>query len=79
MFLALNSKGLYQSLGKEKQVVVLRSRPRQNVNLGTFTLYRATMAKIMYKKRVMHVQNCCFADLNVLLFCRPRRRHLIAA
>ena len=45
MFLALNSKGLYQSLRKEKQVVVLCSRSRQNVNLGTFTLYRATMAK----------------------------------
>ena len=38
MFLELNSKGLYQSSGKEKKVVVLCSRPRQNVNLGTFTL-----------------------------------------
>ena len=38
MFLELNSKGLYQSWGKEKKVVVLCSRPRQNVNLGTFTL-----------------------------------------
>ena len=32
MFLELNSKGLYQSSGKEKKVVVLCSRPRQNVN-----------------------------------------------
>ena len=41
MFLQeLNSKGLYQSSGKEKKVVVfnLCSHPRQNVNLGTFTL-----------------------------------------
>ena len=38
MFLELNSKGLYQSSGKEKKVVVLCSRPRQNVNSGTFTL-----------------------------------------
>ena len=38
MFLELNSKGLYQSSGKEKKVVVLCSRPRQNVNLGIFTL-----------------------------------------
>ena len=37
MFLELNSKGLYQSSGKEKKVV-LCSRPRQNVNSGTFTL-----------------------------------------
>ena len=38
MFLELNSKGLYQSSGKEKKVVVLCSRPRQNVNSGIFTL-----------------------------------------
>ena len=38
MFLELNSKGLYQSSGKEKKVFVLCSRPRQNVNSGTFTL-----------------------------------------
>ena len=38
MFLELNSKGVYQSWGKEKKVVVLCSRPRQNVNLGSFTL-----------------------------------------
>ena len=37
-FLELNSKGLYQSSGKEKKVVVLCSRPRQNMNTGTFTL-----------------------------------------
>ena len=38
MFMELNFKGLYQSSGKEKKVVVLCSRPRQNVNSGTFTL-----------------------------------------
>ena len=38
MFLELNSKGLYQSLGKENQSCCLCSRPRQTVNLGTFTL-----------------------------------------
>ena len=38
MFLELNSKRLYQSSGKEKKVVVLCSRPRQNVNSGTFAL-----------------------------------------
>ena len=38
MFLELNSKGLYQSSGKEKKVVFLCSRLRQNVNLGTLTL-----------------------------------------
>ena len=38
MFLELNSKGLYQSSGKEKKVVVLCPRPRQNMNSGIFTL-----------------------------------------
>ena len=43
------------------------SRPRQNVNLGTFTFSsRATTAKKCTKKSVMHVQSC-FANLN--LFC----------
>ena len=34
----VESKGLYQSSGKEKEVVVLFTRPRQNVKLGTFML-----------------------------------------
>ena len=27
------------------------------------------------QKSVMHVQSCCFANLNLLLFCRSRCRH----
>ena len=40
IFLELNSKRLYQSSGKlgKKKVVVLCSRPSQNVKLGIFTL-----------------------------------------
>ena len=38
MFLELNSKRLFQSSGKDEKVVVLCSRPRQNVNSGTFAL-----------------------------------------
>ena len=34
----VDSKGLYQSKEKKKKVVVLCSRPPQNVKLGTFTL-----------------------------------------
>ena len=63
MFLELNSKGLYQSSGKEEKVVVLCSRPRRNVNSGTFTLLSGNDGKEMYKKKsVMHVQSCCFAN-----------------
>ena len=65
LFLELNSEGLYQSSGKEKKkVVVLCPRPRQNVKLGTFTLWSCNK-----------VQNsCCFANLNLLLFCLSRCR-----
>ena len=50
-FFEVDSKGLYQSSGKEKKVVVLCSRPRQNVKLGTFTLKSWNDGKEMYKKR----------------------------
>ena len=47
IFLELNAKGLYQSSKKKKKVVVLCSRPRQNVNLGTFTLLSCNDGKEM--------------------------------
>ena len=68
MFLELNSKGLYQSSGKEKKVVVLCSRPRQNVNSGTFTLLSGNDGKEMYKKSVLHVQSCRFANQTYCCF-----------
>ena len=60
---------------KKKKVVVLCSRPRQNVNLGIFTLYMRNGGKEMYKTSVMHVESCCFANVNLSLFCRSRCRH----
>ena len=68
MFLELNSKGLYQSSGKEEKVVVLCSRPRQNVNSGTFMLLSRNDSKEMYKKSAMHAQNCCFANQTYCFF-----------
>ena len=62
MFLELNSKRLYQSSGKEKKVVVLCSRPRQNVNSGTFMLQSGNDGTEMYKKSLMHVHCCCFTN-----------------
>ena len=50
---------------KEKKVVGLCSRPPQNVKLGTFTSYLCSDGKVMYKKSVMHVQSCYFANLNL--------------
>ena len=81
MFLELSSKGLYQSSGKEKLTKLLSCvvRPRQNVNLGTFTRYgRACMQwwPRNVQNSVMHVQSCCFVNLNLLLFCRSLCRCL---
>ena len=53
---------------KKKKVVVLRSRPPQNVKLGIFTSYSKWRQKNV-QKSVMHVQSCCFANLNQLRFC----------
>ena len=68
---------LYRAYSK---VVVLFFRPRQNVNSGTFTLQSGNDGKEMYKKSVMHVQSCCFANQTYWFFCRsrcrPRRRCL---
>ena len=50
-FLELNSKTLYQSSGKEQESRCLRSRPGQNVKLGTFTgCSRVATAKKCTKK-----------------------------
>ena len=47
-----NSKRLFQSSGEEKESRCLRSRPRQNVKLGTYTrCSRAATAKKCTKKR----------------------------
>ena len=59
---------------KKKKVVVLCSRPRQNVNLGTFTLVVLQRQQRNVQKSVMHVQSCYFAILNLLRFCHSRCR-----
>ena len=57
---------------EKKKKVTVCFRSRQNVKLGTFTLYGRSFndGQEMYKKA------CCFANLNLLLFCccRCRRR-----
>ena len=45
-----NSKRLFQSSGEEKESR-LRSRPRQNVKLGTYTRCSRATAKKCTKKR----------------------------
>ena len=63
---------LAKYLELNKKVAVWRSRPRQNVKNAFSRRSRAVTAKKCIKKSVIHVQSCCFANLNLLLFCRPR-------
>ena len=46
---------------KKKRVVVVCLSPQQNVKL-------ATTARKCTKKGVMHVQSCCFVNLNSSVF-----------
>ena len=62
IFLELNSKGLHQSSGKEKKVVVFCSRPRQNVRKFHVVVVQQ-LAEKCTKKRDARVK---------LLFCRSR-------
>ena len=76
LFLELNSKRLYRSSGKEKRkswsfVHVLHK--------AYFHVVDVQWHQRNVQKSVIHVQSCCFANLNLSLFCRSRswrRRHL---
>ena len=80
MFLELNSKGLYQSSGKEKESCCLRFPSLTKPEIKHFHVVVVQWRQRNVQKSVMHVQNCCFANLNLLLFCRSdcysRRRWL---
>ena len=77
MFLELNSKGLYQSSGKEKEscCLVFPSSTRREIRHFHVVVVQRRQRNV--QKSVMHVQSCCFANLNLLRFCRSRcrRRH----
>ena len=76
-FLGVELYGLYQSSGKEKESysVFPFSTKRE---IRHFHVVQALVQRRLrnVQKSVMHVQSCCFANLNLLLFCccRCRRR-----
>ena len=69
IFSELNSKRLYQSSGKEKESSCLVFTFSTKHEIRNFP----ATAKKCTKKR--DVQSCCFANLNLLLFCRSHCRH----
>ena len=74
MFLELNSKGLYQSSGKEKESCCLLFPSSTKREIRQFHVVVVQRRQRNVQKSVMHVQSCCFACLNLLLFCRSRCR-----
>ena len=82
MFLELNSKGLYQSSGKEKESCCLVFPSSTKREIRQFHVVVVQRRQRNVQKSVMHVQSCCFACLNLLLFCRSccrRRRRCLSS
>ena len=74
-FSGLNSKGPYLSLEKtEKLFVVFTYSVKQVHEIRKFHVAVVQRWLKNVQKSVMHVQSCCFACLNLLLFCRSRCR-----
>ena len=68
MFLELNSKGLYQSSGKEKEscCLVFPSSTKREIRHFHVVVVQRRLRNV--QKSVMQVQSCCFANLNPLFF-----------
>ena len=70
-FSGLNSEGPYLSLEKtEKLFVVFTYSVKQVHEIRKFHLPVVQRWLKNVQKSVMHVQSCCFANINLLLFCR---------
>ena len=82
IFLELNFKRLYQSSGKEREGCCLVFTCLTQRETGHFHVVVVQRRQRNLQKRVMHVQSCCFANLNLLLFCRShclRRRRCVSS
>ena len=75
-FLGLNPKGPYLSLQKEKENFVPTYFVKRAREIRKFHVAVMQRRLRTYKKNVLHVQNYCFVNINLLLFCRSccRRR-----
>ena len=73
----LNSKRLYLSSGKEKEsrclvFTVFTSSEKRGIRQFHVVIVHWRQRNV--QKSMMHVQSCCLANLNQLLFCRSRWR-----
>ena len=76
-FSGVNSKELYESLGKEKEscCVVFPSSTKHEIRKVHVIVVQRRPRNV--EKSVIHVQGCCFSNLRILLFCR-RRCHCLS-
>ena len=74
--LELNSKGLYYSSGTEKKscCLVFPSSTKREIRKFHVAVVQPRVRNVQKLKSVMHVQSCCFANLNLLFLCRSRWR-----
>ena len=67
-------KGLYQRSGKEKRKLLSCVPVLDKTWIRHFHTSSLATTANKCTKSVMHVQSCCFANLNLLRFCRSRSR-----
>ena len=72
--LELNSKRLYLSSGKEIESRCLVFSASEKREIRQFHVVVLHWRQRNVQKSMMHVQSCCLANLNQLLFCRSRWR-----
>ena len=72
--LGLNPKGPYLSLEKEREnfCAVLTNSIERAHEIRKFHVAIVQRLLRNVQKSVMHVQSCCFASINLLVFCRSR-------
>ena len=70
----LDSIGLHQSSGKEKENCCFVSPSSKKREIRHYHVVVVQRRLRNAQKSVMHVQSCCFANLNLLGFCRSRCR-----
>ena len=72
MFLEFNSKGLYQSSGKENEncCFVFPSSTKREIRRFHVVVVQRRQRNV--QKSLMHVQSCYFANLNLLVYCCSR-------
>ena len=79
MFLKFNSKGLYQSSGKENEncCFVFPSSTKREIRRFHVVVVQRRQRNV--QKRVMRVQSCYFANLNLLVYCCSRCRRCLSS